>query len=486
MTSELTTQRIPVRAFLLFLSLWICCLPPHIRADSFDTFGLGSRNKGLGGTGVALSGAGSAVYYNPAALAGLTDTELGLEYSQSFLDLTLERNGPNKWWIDYINFEPDGSYQDMIEATRPSLEAARNIPDMRGLNLVLAGPLLWRITFGLAAHIPGRTLVKQKFGPSETPYFLDYSVPSRRFSFLLGLAAEIAPYLSVGLGTSILASTEGEAVAHVPLDDANREVLFYTDYDFRTKAAPTAGLLFSAGEKLDLGFSYRGELSMGIDTQQLMITNVDVGPFRLDMPLPVRLRATTQFSPRRVSLGVAWRPSERIVLTGEVTQVAWSAYSPPFPDIEIDYSEIDKIALPLKHPVVPEVPDVGFKDIVVPRVGVEAGIGHGVTFRAGSFYHPSPAPAQRGPTNIIAPDLLGLTFGIGADLNPGWIFPRPLEINFHLQGIDLIGGTIEKDESLFKDESSNSDGVQNSNPGFPGIEYDGWIFSFGVGIVLPL
>jgi hypothetical protein len=204
------------------------------------------------------------------------------------------------------------------------------------------------------------------------------------------------------------------------------------------------------------------------------------------LPLPVRLRATTQFSPRQMILGFAWRPSGKILIIGDLAHVAWSNYRPPFPKIEIDFSEIDKIALPLEHPVVPEVPDVGFKDIIVPRIGVEAGLGNRVTLRAGSFYRPSPAPEQTGLTNIIAPDLFGLTLGLGLSLNPYGLLTRPARLNVHLQAIDLIGGTVEKVVTFFYDEAPKSDGLQNSNPGFPGIKYGGWVIGFGVGLVLPL
>jgi hypothetical protein len=400
--------------------------------------------------------------------------------------LTLERTSLNKLLIDTIDYEADGSYRDLLDAASASLESARDIPDVKGLNLVLAGPLFRCLNYGLAAHIPGKTLVNQKFGPMETPYFLDFYVPARRFSLSLGLAVRARSYLSVGLGASIIATTSGEALAHMPMDDPDNEAVFTTDYSFNTTAAPTAGVLFSPNGKLDLGFSYRGKLSISMDSYQVMITNVDVGPFRLDMPFPVRLRAVTQFTPSRLAFGFAWRPTARIILTGDVTRVAWSGYRPPFPDIEIDFNEIDQIALPLEHPTIPEVPDADFKDIIVPRLGVEVGLRNRMDLRAGLFYRPSPAPVQTGPTNIIAPDILGLTCGLGVEFNPFGFLSHPAEIALHLQALSLGEKAVDKDEALFEDMDSQLDGLQNSNPGFPGIEYGGRVTSIGIGIVLPL
>ena len=130
-------------------------------------------------------------------------------------------------------------------------------------------------------------------------------------------------------------------------------------------------------------------------------------------------------------------------------EIGWLQYSRfPSPaaqvDIELDLSPLT-VALPT--PAQPAPPK--FRDIFVPRVGVEwlarQTQAVSVVLRTGYFYEGSPVPPQRGQTNFVDNDKHGVSVGAGFEINTrGTIIDGPLTIDIAALWIELADDHVEK------------------------------------------
>ncbi|HRE91646.1 MAG TPA: hypothetical protein PK095_21185, partial [Myxococcota bacterium] len=152
--------------------------------------------------------------------------------------------------------------------------------------------------------------------------------------------------------------------------------------------------------------------------------------------LEVTSTNTNLFSPRQLTLGLAWLGDEAMggrpcfSVTAELGWYQWSRMRSPTALLS---TELDAGSLPLSIPPNPTPTAPGFSDILIPRIGYEQAVvmtpNVSLFVRAGAFYEPSPAPAQTGVTNFVDGDKLGFGFGLALGLADfSEVFPRPLWI----------------------------------------------------------
>jgi long-chain fatty acid transport protein len=359
---------------------------------------------------------------------------------------------------------------------------AKRVGDAKGLTLGVAGPVTSHLGVGMALYLPRGALLRERFHPPDVPFFLDYDSRPQRLVVLVGAGYRAERHLSLGAGLSVIAHTKGDVRAGVPLGDPNAEVEIATDLDLVAALSVNAGVLYRPVMCLTLGLTYRGQLSLDVVSVQDVRTVIVTGllpPFEIE--LPMRMEAITQFSPRQVAFGIAGEPLEGWTLIGDVVYINWSAYRPPFPKIEIDYSYLSGITI--DKPYIPPVPDVGFKDTLVPKIGVEYHLDRRVTVRAGYAFEPSPVPEQTGETNILDGDKQVVSAGWGIILNRG---ARVIRIDTHLQGIFGEEGTFAKDPNRLRDEDPKRTGLQTKNPGYPGMRAESRTFGGGITVTAAL
>ena len=112
-------------------------------------------------------------------------------------------------------------------------------------------------------------------------------------------------------------------------------------------------------------------------------------------------RASTEITvPDLFTAGVAWRPSSRWTLSGDVGVATWDVWD----EIRVDFSD-------------DETPDnvtkPAWQTTVSLRAGVERQLGSRAVVRGGLVYDPSPAPASTLAPNAPDADRTGVTAGLG-------------------------------------------------------------------------
>jgi long-chain fatty acid transport protein len=412
------------------------------QGNAFDTFGYDSRATAMGGAYTAMGDELTATYYNPAAL-----TEAGRIRAEFGYFITTPS----------LNFAGAGSSEELkVDATK-------------GFNLGMAVPLgdfygSW--VWGFGFHNPQELAIRPRFHSPTEPYFLDYSNRTQELIVLpaIGFSPKFLPGLSAGLGITVVLDTEGKIIApSEPVDD-DQIALTRSDLTMVPTIATHAGLLYQPMENLRVGLAFRDKLVIDIDT-------VTIIP---DFDTDVSTHAATLFSPRQISLGVAYDPIEKLTVAFDLTWIDWSEYKPPFAMVEAFLlgSEDPKKSTDIN-------PD--FKDTYNPKLGIEYHLYDFLDLRAGYSFEPSPVPDRtlKGTSNILDSHTQIFSGGFGLYLGELCDIPflRILRIDGHLQFVSLTERKVEKNPGLMLESDEDA---RLENPGYPGFKIDGSIFNWGL------
>ncbi len=376
----------------------------HAGATPPDVYGFGPRSTALGGAVTADVSDISANYYNAAGLVHDGSLRLGLAYmsSQPRLQINGERS----------DLERHGA-----------------------LNVGLVAPATFgdlRLAFGLALHLPDQRVARTRSTVVDRPRWELYDTRSHRIFLATNLAVQLAPWLRLGAGIAfqspsvLTLDVRGRANALRP------ETLSRLEHQFKGDLTsiryPTAGIQVQPLENLEFGLTYRGAYTL----ENTIIALADADIVGLGAPIPLHFALTTMsvslYGPQQVSLGVAFRPIERLRVGLEMTWYDWSKHPSLISNQEVILEAEPPPGLGIEIPdeitTLPPIP-MGMHDTFVPRVGLE--------YRAvqreaveldlwlGYVYENSPFPPQRGITNFVDGDKHTLSLGLGlglTDLEP--------------------------------------------------------------------
>lgn len=432
--------------------------PARAHASPVELFGFGSRHAATAGAGAAAVDDFAAVYYNPAGLAagaGRHATIGGLA-AVSNLAIEDERIGLS---------DPVGA---VVGVTAPA---------------PLGGPLEGRIRLGIGLYLlPGKIAQITARFPDE-PFFPYYQGRHERIVILPGVGVRITDRVQVGAAVNVLAGLDGAIVAS---EGSTRALEARVDEKVPTIARVIAGVAVQVTPALRLGATFRQRFEVAFAT--IADTEVAGEPIDLD------LRASGQFTPHQLVVGAAYRQGGA---RGEldVTYARWSSYPGPFVAVNS--------ALPLVGPLAGALPDVPFRDTVTVRLGGELATSDALTLRGGYAFETSPIPAEQpGVTNLMDGPKHTIATGVGL----GWTRAGGKRARLDLHVAAQLVGARTLTKALFdpdadepydpftslRDEVTDDAGVpatqgaQISNPGYPGIEGGGQVFSAGVTLEVEL
>jgi len=331
-----------------------------------------------------------------------------------------------------------------------------------------------RIHIGLGMYLLPKTIAQVRAHFPDEPFYPWYDNRLQRIVILPGAAVRLTDTVRVGAAVNFLAGVEGGVRAS---EGSTRALEARVDERIPSVLRLNAGLSWSPTESVRLGLAYRERFEVPFATASQ--TEVAGEPIDLD------LRASGQFTPNQVAGGVAWIGSQ-VAATADLTWANWSEYPGPFVQVRSE--------LPLVGPLAAQVPAVPYQDTVAIRVALES---RGrLAVRGGYGFETSPIPAeQTGVTNLL--DGPKHTVGAGLAVRfPDAIGGKELRIDLHLQAQIVAGRTLTKtiwngdgdynSFSSLRDEVTDNptdpatQGAQISNPGYPGLESGGEVYSGGL------
>ncbi|MCA9537797.1 MAG: outer membrane protein transport protein [Myxococcales bacterium] len=387
------------------------------RASVWDSFGFGARATAMGNAQAAAGEDFTAVYYNPGALAGAEEPEVGTGFDLLSPSLTVDRD----------------------RAADPKAPTDRLPGTNLGVHLGLVFPLGAlignRLAIGAGLYVPALEVTRVDGVEPERPHFYRYEALPDKLVLALGLAGDLHERVSVGLGFQFLGDLQGRA--NVELDLLTQRFVRKTlKVDVGATGALTAGLLVRPLDGLRLAFSFRDELELDYT---LAINTVISNTGRL----LVDINGVSLYTPQQFTWGVAWDPLPSLTLTTDIIWARWSRAPDPAAHFEVslDGEPLGFGALEVESAPV----RLGAQDTVSPHVGLEWRTTDSLALRAGYAFVPTPLPAQTERNNHIDSDAhqlgLGLAFRVR---NPIALKHAPLTIELSGQMTVLEWRRMEK------------------------------------------
>ncbi len=424
------TRRIRASLGTAVLAATMAMLPHVALANPFDYFGFGARAIGLGGAATALSDDFSANHYNPAGLTVRDGLELALGYFAAEPALRLNA----------LDTRVDPATGTQFGAT------------LRGLALSR------KLALSIGLHLPDARITRLRALPELQPRFALFDNHPQRLVLTTSLAWEVIPdRLSVGVGLTYLSDTRGRlrVGGDVDLFDAEGTTLISAvDVNFAAVRSPSAGLLWRPNEHLRVGLAWREAFDLSLDIGVVVEGDIITGgatgdrtPLVEGAMLAIVSQNTNLYTPRQFALGVAWTEDDWTV----ALDCTWLGFSGLRSPTALLTTELDAGDLPLAIPPNPSPSAPRFHDILIPRVGVEVEMLATpkivLTGRAGLSWEPSPAPVQRGVTNLADSDKVGAALGVSLtfrDLTE--VLPRPFHLDLAARALTLLPRAHLKDD----------------------------------------
>jgi len=390
--------------------------PLAAHANPFELFGFTPRAVGLGGAMVGLGDDLAGAFYNPAGIIGHTKSEFGIGFADTLPSLHVTRaklGGP-------ATSDADAA---------PRFEA--------GIIFPLGGLLKDRVVLAIAGGHPFGSLVRVQTVDQSHPQFYMYQSKPQRFSLNAAIGIKIIDGLSIGAGVEVIAQQIGSVSFSIDLA-ARRFTARDIKVELGTVATPVFGILIEPTDSLKFGFSFRKESQLYY-AQPTDLNLGDIGDLKLDV------QGIAQYWPHVFSAGVSYKPKaldSKLLVTFQLDYMLWNRA--PRDQVQVTITPTGPVldGLGLSSILGFSSQDVspGFKNIFIPRLGIEFAPSDMITLRVGGWIRPPVTPDQVGTTNYL--DNFTESFSGGATIR----FKDPLQIFTDPVALDLGAAVVIANE----------------------------------------
>ncbi len=447
------------RLFVKLVNLLLLVLilsPGVLRASAFDTFGLGSRSRAMGNTGVAISTDISAIYYNPANLS-FVDNCLSIEISRSLAELEILL-GDRPAGYDPLNYESLQSGRGANTQLPSHFALAVGYVHNFGLPWLKLGALVYLPYSGIGNQSTSYPDQREQYFSNSIHFEL---LGSRLETQLihLGFGVVAADWLRLGAGVSIMPQSLSRAQVYTKNPVNPTEVDMNLDVRQSANIAANLGATLSPWKFLTVGLSWRQGQHYGLETEnEIQIKGMETSS---EIPYVQEINTVSNHSPSEFLAGVKFgKGMAKVTVEGSYRR--WKDYLNSHGDI------------------------AGFGDTLEVATGFELA-GSGKALRLGARWVPSPVEEQTGRTNYVDNDRAVLSVGGGYPVSfLGSRFDLSAFVQLHImlarentKTAGTYAGCTEADNGLVCDENLELPGLQTGNPGFPWFSSGGWIVNAG-------
>ncbi|NLH51044.1 MAG: hypothetical protein GX444_20905 [Myxococcales bacterium] len=310
-------------------------------------YGFGARGIALGGAYSALSGDSSSAFFNPAAMAMLETSQIGLSYLYAQPEFS---GGPKG---DPYTFDHSNKIIQANLATKLNTLFKTEHPFFFGLNIALDDNTAAFIRFRDVQNPEGEYIRYGSFG----------------FTLNATLGFGITDWLYLGGG--VLTTLHATSQFTVSTDLSGKTQHEGNTLESDTVFAPLASALLHF-DLVDIGATFHGR-HWGQLAPITVEAEANVGSSPL-ASLPMKLYYKDNYSPHRVGLGTYWRPLNWMNIAADVVWLNWGDF-----DDEITIDDLPRRDIPIE-----------FKDIFVPHLGLEFVPIQNLFVRSGYYYEDSP------------------------------------------------------------------------------------------------
>ena len=437
-----------------------------------EVFGAGVRSQSMAGAMSATASDYTAAWHNPAALTlghGSMGVALLAGVDRTSIVLTPRPQG----------YAPPG-YQLRLRPRTDTETRSQLTGVLVGLALELFSEDL-RAAAMLYIPREGFSHGQTWFADEREQHFsnqLHFELLGERLRsevIAAALAYRLGPWISVGIGLTLLPHSATDASVYTPNAADPAHVEMNTQIEQGVVKSLTAGVLVEPTDGLRFAVSFVDESAFRVRGQTEVQIN---GQQELDeYPIHQPLGFSVHVSPPLFRAGAAW-VRDTFLITVEGTYSVWSRYRDSHDG------------------------DAGLDDTINVRAAIEYERSAGTFLRAGLGWLPSPVPSQTGRTSYVDNDRLVFSAGAGKAFA---LWNEDLQIDFAIQVQALLPREAQKtrspdgtyaacasdttalcDEIIDQAEDSSvyeaweTQGLQTGNPGFPGYSSGGYVLLSGV------
>jgi long-chain fatty acid transport protein len=382
-------------------------------ANPFTIYGAGPAGQALGGAVGANPTDSFAAFYNPANLGFLENGEISFQYMSVLPKLTIDRLEANSD-PTILNATPANTFGINIGAT------IAIIPQ--------------KLMLGMALYMPKGVdlLVSESIDPVR-PQFYMYQSLHNRFELIPALAYRPIKELSLGVGVelSALVAAKLDSVI-INIDPATNEANLQRNLVASATiiASPIVGATVQPIDQLRVGFSFKGKNEGNLKVEADVVTQqADLADLNLTTDTDIF------FIPAELSFSAAFELTPKVKMMAQVDHQLWSKASNPETIIATVINVNGAAALALETAIV----ELNFKDVTIPRFGIEITPIDQVKLRAGYFFRPTHVPNQSSPdSNFLDQNVNGISFGAAGELKNTLLpsaLPIKLEASYLLQAM---------------------------------------------------
>lgn len=388
-------------------------------AQEKDTFGSGARQRAMGGAGVAGARGHDALYYNPAGLTLFPAIEGSAELNLIVPAVDVSSpsgafNGDAEGDLDTIPFLQMGFSGPVLSEDCPNCRTSNaqfaHACPACGKAFASQKPQHWLQPFywGIQLDIPlQHTAVVAATSDQNSPEWVEYGRQTERMAVALGNAYRIDEEFAVGVAFQLGTVSSGSIRNRFAGLSSDPSIVEF-DQEVDSFVSVNLGFLWQPNDDLKLGFVYRSEQSTNVDQESVS----DITALGVPTTAVVNFELTPYFAPQQVGLGFEWAASPELTVAFDLTWMDWSSAPGP-------YSFVTVVEGPI---TAPPHPDVGFKDTIVPRFGVEWLSSPELTLRGGYAFRPTPVPDQGDErTNLLDSDAHIFTVGAAYKVDDGMV-----------------------------------------------------------------
>jgi long-chain fatty acid transport protein len=344
----------------------------------------GNRTTGMGNLSVALNQDVSSLFFNPGAM--------------SMIDHNGVMAGLN---LIYPN---NAFWNSTVESS--NYTAQTETPSGTPFHMYAVwGPKESPWKFGLGFVTPFGSSVRWEEGWMGRDLLTDIRLKALQFQPTVSY--KITDKLGIGAGLTLgYGSIRLERTLFLNGQEGEGSVALEGDAEFAYGF--NIGLFYALSEKIDLGVSYRSELSMKVEGGDADF----VVPSSLASAIPAQNKFSAELPlPSTINIGLTYHVNDKLDIGTEFNWVGWSAYDSLIIDFETNTPLLEDSRAPRKY-----------EDSFVIHLGGEYKLSDQWQLRLGGYYDTT--PVQDGYMTAETPDnnRIGLTAGVGFSLGERFQF----------------------------------------------------------------
>ncbi len=416
----------------------------ELRAELRSQFGVGSASAALTGSDRAKAYDGLTVLNNPALMSEQLDGKLTLGFMGVF---------------DQFESTPNivVNNTNLGAATRETGTVPTDVPDVYLLALGAVLPIgksenQYRL--GLSLVTPVTKLAAPASQDYYTPQYALYNADSQRLVLGLGFSFKPHDLISVGFGGQLFTTMGTTVNTRFPQRPATSRINQATEV--QPAFAPQVGVVFRPALHHRLSLHWIMERDYRVDFESRNSI------YLINGSAPFNFRGSQSlFYDPEVWTAAYCLEVGRFDIHTAIEYERWSHFDGQVVQVGFDT---------LGNLFAQDRPDTRYRDILVPRLGLQWRIAPRHAARTGYAYRPSPVPDLSGETNFLDTDRHIL--GAGHTWKTPWsIGGQDLRLDWHLQVHYLNPRQVNK-------RNSSSVGAP-AVPGGPPMTVAGWVWNYG-------